>query len=56
MADIELDNLGEDGKEEDAREEDTSFTENTNNGTQSLIPLFAIERAPCNNYVFVSLL
>ncbi len=31
MADIELDNLGEDEKEEDRQEEDTSFTENTDN-------------------------
>ena len=31
MADIELNNLGEDGREEDTREEGTSFTENTNN-------------------------
>ncbi len=32
MADIELDNLGEDGREEDTKEEeDTSFTENTEN-------------------------
>ncbi len=32
MADIELDNLGEDGREEeDRQEEDTSFTENTDN-------------------------
>ena len=33
MADIELNNLREDGREEDAREEGTSFsfTENTNN-------------------------
>ncbi len=32
MADIELDNLGENGREEeDRQEEDTSFTENTDN-------------------------
>ncbi len=32
MADIELDNLGGDGREEeDRQEEDTSFTENTDN-------------------------